>query len=180
MSPQQHAYLAAAETLWRARATLTAEQRLTRLHLHIYAKLVCWRQPTPRHRDLARAAHCSLRTVKRALTRLRANGLLGWTRRVVRGIGWRAQISNAYAFSSMPLASLPSSKFLVLRSSAKMAPSGLPASDLSAHGGLQCSHQQVQAARAALLAVSERNEARQRAEYAARQRARWDRAAPHP
>ncbi|CAB4137797.1 hypothetical protein UFOVP326_86 [uncultured Caudovirales phage] len=115
------AFLARVESAWRERATTPDGRRLTRLHVHIAAKLAYWRSTTPRHRALARAARCSTRTVRRALDRLRALELLSWTRRVVRGVGWRAQVSNAYRLA--PLAE-QSSCYQVLKSPAVLSPSG--------------------------------------------------------
>ena len=51
------------------------------------------------HATIAERALCHVATVKRALTRLQALGLVDWVRRLVRGpdTGWRvAQTSNAY------------------------------------------------------------------------------------
>ena len=59
----------------------------------------------PSHRTLAERARCSVRTVKRALVRGRALGLVSWCWRRVRA-GWRSlQTSNLYvlvATSQMP------------------------------------------------------------------------------
>jgi hypothetical protein len=55
----------------------------------------------PSYRTLARDADCDPRTVGRALTAMRALGLIRWDRRIVRS-GWRAeQTSNAYELLTM-------------------------------------------------------------------------------
>lgn len=91
-------FTAAVTAAWR---DLPHGQRPTRLHLYIAKILAGWGAGrSPRHGQLARACCCSTRTVQRALARLHALGLLSWTRRVVRGPGWRAQISNAYQLLS--------------------------------------------------------------------------------
>lgn len=95
------AFICAVETAWRSRTTTARGRQLTRLHVHIAAKLAFWRHGSaPRHRALARVSRCSISTVRRALAILHSLGLLTWTRRVLACKGWRAQISNAYAFSS--------------------------------------------------------------------------------
>jgi len=53
-------------------------------------------QCDPSHDTLAADAGCSVKTVARAIARLRLLGLLSWTRRLIRD-GWRcAQTSNGY------------------------------------------------------------------------------------
>lgn len=115
------AFICAVEKAWRDRATAPGVPPLTRLHVHVAAKLAWWRKPDVRHRELARAARCSTRTVRRALARLHALGLLSWTRRVLAVRGWRAQIANHYH-----LCSSSSVSYQELRSSAKMSPPGTP------------------------------------------------------
>jgi DNA-binding transcriptional MocR family regulator len=114
------AFLAAVQ---HARDVLPFGQRPTDLHVRVAAKLAFWRNAHPSHRSLARAAKCSRRTVRRALARLSALGLLSWTRRVLVGRGWRARIANGYAFSSMPLSST-SLKSIKIPCSATLSPSG--------------------------------------------------------
>jgi DNA-binding transcriptional MocR family regulator len=99
-----------------ARACIKHGDRPTDLHVTIARKLAFWRGRAPSHQELANAAHTSRRTVIRALARLRELGLLTWTRRVVCGKGWRAQVSNAYDFTSKPLS------YLRLRTSAMLSP----------------------------------------------------------
>ena len=113
------AFVTAVEAAWRNRAAMPKGQRLTRLHVHVAAKLAFWRGSNPSHRQLARSARCSTRTVQRALARLHGMGLLSWTRRVLKGRGWRAQIANAYHFLSN--ASLT---YQSLKSPANLSPSG--------------------------------------------------------
>jgi predicted ArsR family transcriptional regulator len=88
-----------------ARDTMPYGQRPTDTHCRIAAKLAFWRSANVTHRAIARAAKCSARTVRRALARLRTLGLLAWTRRVVVGRGWRAQIANRYTIVPKPLSS---------------------------------------------------------------------------
>ena len=102
---------------------------LTRLHVHIAAKLAFWRSPMARHRSLARAASCSVRTVRRALARLNALGLLSWTRRVFACRGWRAQIANAYHLNA---SSLPS--YQRIKSSAWLSPPGARLTEVTPKG----------------------------------------------
>ena len=113
------AFVLAVETAWRAKVCCPAGKRLTRLHVHIAAKLAFWRSATCRQRSLARAAGCCTRTVQRALAVLPGLGLLSWTRRVLACRGWRAQVASAYTLlSCKPLA------FQVMRSSASLSPPG--------------------------------------------------------
>ena len=112
-------FLARVEAAWKTRAATPDGRRLTRLHVHVAAKLAYWRSTTPRHRALARASRCCTRTVRRALDRLRALGLLNWQRRVVRGVGWRAQTSNAYTITPSCLPLFPT--YQVLNSPAKLS-----------------------------------------------------------
>ncbi len=98
-----HPAIAEAERLYR---TLPHGRRPTRLHVHLIAKLACWRSATPTHRALARAARCSRGTVLNALRRLRALGLLSWQARTVCGRGFAVRISNRYSFSPKPLESI--------------------------------------------------------------------------
>jgi hypothetical protein len=99
-----------------ARNTLPHGQRPTDTHVRVAAKLSGWRARFPRHRQLAHAARCSVRTVRRALARLHELGLLSWARTVLTGPGWRAQIANDYA----PLSSKPLS-YQSLRTPAKLS-----------------------------------------------------------
>lgn len=108
-----------------ARDRLPFGKRPTRDHVEIARKLAFWQGAAPSHQQLANATHTSRRTVIRALKRLHALGLLTWTRRVVAGRGWRAQIANSYAFSQSSLS------FLVLRTSATLSQPA-PALDLAA------------------------------------------------
>ena len=94
------AFILRVEAAWRKRSVDKQKRRLTRLHVHVAAKLAFWRSPSPRHGALARAANCSKRTVRRAMALLHALGLLSWTRRVVSISGWRANVSNSYQFLS--------------------------------------------------------------------------------
>ncbi len=113
------AFVLAVEVAWREKARCPAGKRLTRLHVHIAAKLAFWRSPVCRQKNLARAAGCTARTVQRALQRLHGLGLLSWTRRVLACRGWRAQVANAYSLlSCKPLA------FQVIQSSANVSPPG--------------------------------------------------------
>lgn len=98
----------ALEAAYRAR-------QLTRTHVHVGYKLAGWRTSTPSHAALARSAGCSVSTVRRALARMHALGLLTWTRRVLASPGWRAQIANAYSL----LSNLPVS-FSCLKMSARL------------------------------------------------------------
>lgn len=148
------AFIAAVEAAWRSRADMPAEHRLTRLHVHIAAKLAFWRgSGSPSHRKLAKAAGCSKRTVQRALARLHLLELLSWTRRVVRGRGWRALISNTYHFLSNT-----SLNYQYLMSSVRLSPSAPAPATAGAGSGAT----DLLAARRAV------NEARLRAAYAAR------------
>ena len=111
--------MARVEATYAAKRTLPLALRLTRNHVHVAAKLAFWRSASPRMRDLARAARLSISTVKRALARLRGNGLLSWTRRVLYCRGWRAMIASAYALlSSKPVS------YQGLRSSLVLTPPG--------------------------------------------------------
>lgn len=112
-----HAFMRQVEQAWRARAAAPAGERLTRLHCHVAAKVAFWRSPCPTHRAIARAARCSTSTVKRALRRLHAIGLLSWTRRVIANRGWRAQVANSYAFNAASLS------YQILRTSVRLTPS---------------------------------------------------------
>lgn len=80
--------------------TLPHGERPTELHVRIAAKLAYWRDRTPTHRRLARAARCSRRTVVNALARLRDLGLLSWANRTLCGSGVAVRLSNAYVFSA--------------------------------------------------------------------------------
>jgi len=112
-------FIANVEQAFRERREAPGCPPLTRLHVHVAAKLAFWRSPMARHRSLARAASCSVRTVRRALCRLNALGLLSWTRRVFACRGWRAQIANAYHLNA---SSLPD--YQRIKSSAVLAPPG--------------------------------------------------------
>jgi len=91
----------AARRLWGAR--LEAARRaghITALHVEIgralLRRLGVEGQLDPSHETVAGDAACSARTVRRALARLAALGLVAWQRRLVRA-GWRVeQTSNAY------------------------------------------------------------------------------------
>lgn len=89
-------FIAQVEKAWHAKTTSEDGRRLTRLHVHIAAKLAFWRTPQCRQRALARAAGCSVRTVRRALHLLNALSLLGWTKIILRGNTWRVRVMNAY------------------------------------------------------------------------------------
>ena len=123
------AFIAAVERAWRERATTPDGKCLTRLHVHVAAKLAFWRKPAARHRELARAARCSTRTVRRALGRLHALGLLSWTRRVLATRGWRAQIANLYHLNSSS-----SLGYQRLKSAANLSPPGAPIGKREASG----------------------------------------------
>ena len=113
------AFIVAVEGAWRARATAPGTPPLTRLHVHVAAKLAYWRKADVRHRELARAARCSVRTVRRALARLHALGLLSWTRRVLSVRGWRAQVANQYHLNASS-----SLSYQELKSAARLSPPG--------------------------------------------------------
>jgi MarR-like DNA-binding transcriptional regulator SgrR of sgrS sRNA len=82
-------------------------KELTRLEVHIGYKLAAWKNPCPTHAQLAKAAGCDERTVRRALAKMRELGLLTWSRQVVVLHGWRAQIANRYELlSSKPISYL--------------------------------------------------------------------------
>ena len=93
-------FVASVEGAWRTRDQKPEELRLTRLHVHVACKLVYWRTTTPKASDLAHAAACSVRTVRRALAILKGLGLLSWTRRVFGCRGWRALVSSRFDFLS--------------------------------------------------------------------------------
>jgi hypothetical protein len=93
-------FLARVETAWRERALTAEGKRLTRLHVHIAAKLAFWRSPNPKQRSIARASRCSTRTVQRALAVLSGLGLLAWQRCVLATVGWVAQVANRYFLGS--------------------------------------------------------------------------------
>lgn len=92
-----------ARRIWLARAEIHRRAGvITALHVEIgrclLKRLGALGQCDPSHTTIADDAGCSERTVRRALARLNALGLLTWQRRVVRD-GWRtAQTSNAYHF----------------------------------------------------------------------------------
>lgn len=109
-------FTAAVEAAYRDKLTAPGVPPLTRLHVHIAYILANWRSPCPKHRHIAKRAGCSTRTVRRALARLHAFGLLSWTRRVVALVGARVQTSNAYALGSKALLS-----YQCLNSSAKLS-----------------------------------------------------------
>lgn len=153
-------FLALVECAWRDRARAPGGQPLTRLHVHIAAKLAFWRSANPKHRSLARAARCSTRTVRRALARLAALGLLSWTRRVVCCRGWRAQVANSYSVGASP--SLSPCLPIRISCSASLSPPGSQAP----------AEQSIAAARAALAAVSRAGEARMLAVWSARRAGR--------
>ena len=94
------------------------QRQVTRLHVHIGYVLSGWRTGIPKHRQIAFAAGCCVRSVVRALARLHALGLLSWTRRVVACRGWRAQTANSYALLSPKPLSVS-----VIQSSASLSPS---------------------------------------------------------
>jgi hypothetical protein len=94
------AFITSVEACFKARTVAACGKRLTALHVRIASKLAFWRGAHPKHRQLARAAGCSSRTVRRALAILHSLLLLSWDRRVVTGKGWRAQTANAYALGS--------------------------------------------------------------------------------
>lgn len=89
------------------RKTLRHGERPTDLHVKIAFLLARWQNPTPSHKQLARAAGCHPNTVRNALDRFRTLGLLSWVRQVVvlRG-GWRAWGANRYLFNA-PCAASP-------------------------------------------------------------------------
>jgi hypothetical protein len=115
------------QAVLQARNTLPHGQRPTDTHVRVAAKLSGWRARFPRHRQLAHAARCSVRTVRRALARLHDLGLLSWTRTVLAGPGWRAQIANDYA-----LLSEASLSYQALRTSAKLTACAAPATSAAA------------------------------------------------
>lgn len=81
-----------------ARKALPFGERPTDLHVKIAAKLAFWRGSSwPSHAQLARAAGCNSGTVENALNRLRALGLLSWSKRTAKGPGWSRRLSNLYA-----------------------------------------------------------------------------------
>jgi hypothetical protein len=102
----QKTFIAQVEQAWRKKTTSDAGKRLTRLHVHIAAKLAFWRSPQCRQRALARAAGCSVRTVRRAIHLLNALSLLGWTKIIIRGHGWRVRVMNAYSLGKKEILSL--------------------------------------------------------------------------
>jgi AraC-like DNA-binding protein len=112
-------FIGQVEEAWTSRARTPDGKALTRLHVHIAAKLAFWRSPVCRQRSLARAAGCSIRTVQRALARLYALSLLSWTRRVLATRAWRAQVANAYSLGSKERVS-----YQCIRSSANLSPPG--------------------------------------------------------
>lgn len=71
-------------------------KKLTALHRDVLYAINTLIAENPSERRLAGVAGCSISTVKRAKARAKSLNLFHWTRRVVAGIGWRAQISNAY------------------------------------------------------------------------------------
>jgi hypothetical protein len=99
-------FIAQVEKAWYTRAASEDGKRLTRLHVHIAAKLAFWRGAQCRQRALARASGCSVRTVRRALHLLNELSLLGWTKIVLRGLGWRARICNAYHLNAKEIKSI--------------------------------------------------------------------------
>jgi hypothetical protein len=91
------AFIAAVEAAWRTRIASPIDgKRLTRLHVHVAAKLAFWRGSQCRQKALARAANCDVRTVRRALHLLNALSLLGWTKITLAGKGWRVRVCNVY------------------------------------------------------------------------------------
>ena len=116
---------------------------VTALHVKIAVSLAYARLTNPSHRSLARRAGCSSRTVRRALRILHGLGLLSWTRIVVRGRGWRAQVSSAYQLlSCKPLS------FLGIKTSASLSASGETAEEARAELA------RIRSLRAGLLASS--------------------------
>lgn len=67
-------------------------------------------QCDPSHQTLAGDAACDERTVRRALDRLKALGMVRWVNRIVRD-GWRAaQTSNAYLLAPSEVANPPAGR----------------------------------------------------------------------
>lgn len=95
------------------RQSLPFGQRPTSDHVQIARHLSRWQNASPTHRKLARAAKVCRGTVKTALKRLRALGLLDWTRQSERRHGRVFRAANRYTFLSnpgRPAAPLPPSK----------------------------------------------------------------------
>jgi DNA-binding transcriptional MocR family regulator len=85
--------------LAQAHRLLPHGQRPTEKHVRIGQLLANWSGSRPTHRRLAAAASCSVGTVKNALNRLQALGLLEWRRQFIRG----RQIANRYLFAAFAL-----------------------------------------------------------------------------
>lgn len=97
-------------TRWRSLASLAHKRRLITAADHDVAMALAYRlgpegRCDPTRQTLAEAARCTVRTVARSLARLRACGLVAWTRRIVRRprIGAR-QTSNAFRLMLASLA----------------------------------------------------------------------------
>lgn len=87
--------------IWLARADAARRSgSITALHVEVGRALLRRLSQDgrcdPSHDTLARDAGCSARTVRRALARLQAAGLLTWQRRLVRSGRRVLQTSNAY------------------------------------------------------------------------------------
>ena len=96
MTPAQSAYKATI-----ARRTLPYGQRPTDLHVRIVFVMSCWQNANPSHVKLAKACHCSRRSIGNGLRRLRDLGLLAWTATWVRlRGGYVARGVNRYHFPS--------------------------------------------------------------------------------
>lgn len=100
-----------AQTFWhaiQARRTLPHGQRPTDTHILVLRHLTRWQHDQPDHAKLAKASHCHRNTVRKALQRFRALGLLTW-RATYRLIGGkRYQGTNRYHFVSNAV--LPTAK----------------------------------------------------------------------
>ena len=96
MTPAQSAYRATI-----ARRTLPYGQRPTDLHVRIAFVMSRWQNANPSHVKLAKACHCSRRSIGNGLRRLRDLGLLAWTATWVRLRGGHvARGVNRYHFPS--------------------------------------------------------------------------------
>ncbi len=109
-------FITQVEAACRRRAKTADGRRLTGNHVLVARKLAFSLSHAPKHRELAAKTGLSTKTVQRALAILHELGLLSWTRRVLKGPGWRAQIANAYE-----LLSSKALTYLGIKTSVKMS-----------------------------------------------------------